>query len=63
VAGVALSPLPIIAVVLMLTSRKARVNSPAFALGWLVGLGVVGAVVLALPGQAVPASLVPLRRG
>jgi len=48
--GVALSPLPIIAVVLMLTSRKARVNGPAFVLGWLVGLGIVGAVVLALAG-------------
>jgi hypothetical protein len=48
--GIALSPIPIIAVVLMLTSRKARVNGPAFVLGWLIGLGVVGAVVLALAG-------------
>jgi hypothetical protein len=48
--GVALSPLPIIAVVLMLTSPRARANGPAFVLGWLVGLGVVGALVLALAG-------------
>jgi hypothetical protein len=48
--GVALSPIPIIAVVLMLTSRKAKVNGPAFVLGWLIGLGVVGAVVLAVAG-------------
>jgi Sap, sulfolipid-1-addressing protein len=48
--GIALSPLPIIAVVLMLTSRKARVNGPAFILGWLLGLGIVGALVLALAG-------------
>jgi hypothetical protein len=48
--GIALSPIPIIAVVLMLTSRKARVNGPAFVLGWLIGLGIVGAVVLALAG-------------
>ncbi len=48
--GIALSPIPIIAVVLMLTSQKARVNGPAFVLGWLIGLGVVGAVVLALAG-------------
>jgi hypothetical protein len=48
--GVALSPIPIIAVVLMLTSRQARVNGPAFILGWLIGLGVIGAVVLALAG-------------
>jgi hypothetical protein len=48
--GVALSPIPIIAVVLMLTTPRARANGPAFALGWLLGLGVVGAVVLALAG-------------
>jgi hypothetical protein len=48
--GVALSPLPIIAVVLMLTSPRARANGPAFVLGWLIGLGVVGALVLALAG-------------
>jgi Sap, sulfolipid-1-addressing protein len=48
--GVALSPVPIIAVVLMLTTPKARANGPAFVLGWLLGLGVVGAIVLALAG-------------
>lgn len=48
--GVALSPIPIIAVVLMLTSRRAKINGPAFVLGWLIGLGIVGAVVLALAG-------------
>jgi Sap-like sulfolipid-1-addressing protein len=48
--GVALSPIPIIAVVLMLTTPQARANGPAFVLGWLVGLGVVGAIVLALAG-------------
>jgi hypothetical protein len=34
----------------MLTSQRARVNGPAFVLGWLIGLGVVGAIVLALAG-------------
>jgi hypothetical protein len=48
--GVALSPVPIIAVVLMLTTPRARANGPSFVLGWLVGLGVVGAIVLALAG-------------
>jgi cytochrome b561 len=48
--GIALSPIPIIAVVLMLTSRRARVNGPAFVLGWLIGLGIVGAIVLSLTG-------------
>ena len=48
--GIALSPIPIIAVVLMLTSRKAKVNGPVFVLGWLIGLGIVGAIVLSLAG-------------
>jgi hypothetical protein len=48
--GVALSPVPIIVVVLMLTTPRAQTNGPAFVLGWLLGLGVVGAVVLALAG-------------
>src|SRR3954447_24736994 len=48
--GIALSPIPIIAVVLMLTSRRAKVNGPMFVLGWLIGLGIVGAIVLPLAG-------------
>jgi hypothetical protein len=51
-AGIALSPVPIIAVVLMLTSRRAKVNGPAFALGWLIGLGIVGTIVLVVAGSA-----------
>jgi hypothetical protein len=50
--GIALSPIPIIAVVLMLTSRRAKVNGPAFVVGWLVGLGLVGVIVLAIAGPA-----------
>jgi Sap, sulfolipid-1-addressing protein len=50
--GVALSPVPIIAVVLMLTSRRARMNGPLFVLGWLAGLAVVGAIVLSIAGPA-----------
>jgi Kef-type K+ transport system membrane component KefB len=50
--GVALSPVAIIAVVLMLTTDRARVNGPAFVLGWLIGLAVVGAIVLAIAGPA-----------
>jgi hypothetical protein len=46
--GVAISPVPIIAVILMLFSARARTNGPAFLAGWVVGLAVVGAIVLAL---------------
>ena len=44
--GVALSPLPIVAVVLMLATPRARTNGPAFLLGWIVGLAVAGTIVL-----------------
>ena len=50
--GIALSPLPIVAVVLMLVSGRGRVNGPAFILGWWLGLAVVGAMVLAIAGGA-----------
>jgi hypothetical protein len=50
--GIAISPIPIIAVVLMLTTSRAKTNGPAFLLGWLLGLGIVGAIVLAIAGPA-----------
>lgn len=49
--GVALSPVPIIATVLMLMSGRPRRTAPAFALGWVLGLVVVMAVVLAAAGE------------
>lgn len=48
--GVAISPLPIVAVVLMLGTPRARGNGPAFVLGWVLGLGIVGALVLLVAG-------------
>ena len=50
--GVALSPLPIVAVTLMLATPKGRANGAAFAVGWVVGLTVVCVVVLWLAGGA-----------
>jgi threonine/homoserine/homoserine lactone efflux protein len=44
--GVALSPVPIIAVVVMLTTPRARFNGPAFLLGWIAGLALAGTLVL-----------------
>ena len=43
--GVAISPVPIIAVILMLFSQRARVNGPAFLLGWVVALAALSTVV------------------
>ena len=50
--GVLVSPLPIIAVILMLLSPRARSNGPAFLVGWIVGLSVVSAVVYAISDGA-----------
>jgi threonine/homoserine/homoserine lactone efflux protein len=50
--GVALSPVPIIAVILMLVTPRARSNGPAFVVGWLVGLAIVGTIVLLVAGGA-----------
>jgi hypothetical protein len=46
--GVAISPVPIIAVILMLFTAKATANSLSFLVGWVVGLLAAGAIVLAL---------------
>ncbi len=46
--AVAISPVPIIAVILMLFSAKATVNSVSFLVGWVVGLLGAGSIVLAL---------------
>jgi threonine/homoserine/homoserine lactone efflux protein len=50
--GVAISPIPIIAVILMLGTPKAKSNGPAFALGWVAGLVIVSVVVLVVAGGA-----------
>ncbi|HET9292556.1 MAG TPA: GAP family protein, partial [Actinomycetes bacterium] len=51
-AGVAVSPLPIVAMILVLATPRGRVNGIVFGLGWVLGLAVLGAVVLALAGPA-----------
>jgi threonine/homoserine/homoserine lactone efflux protein len=43
---VGLSPIPIVGVVLMLGTPRARANSLAFLAGWVAGLAVVGVAVL-----------------
>ncbi len=48
--GVAVSPMPIVAVVLILVTPRARTNGPMFLLGWLAGVAIAGAILLALAG-------------
>lgn len=51
--GVAVSPIPIAAVIVMLFTPKARTNAPSFMTGWIIGLLVVGFIVLLIPGLEV----------
>ena len=48
--GIAVSPIPIVAVVLMLVSARARANGPAFLAGWVVGVAGLGALLLLAAG-------------
>jgi threonine/homoserine/homoserine lactone efflux protein len=50
--GIALSPIPIIAVILMLFSAKARENGPAFLGGWIAGIAAVVVIVTIVTGAA-----------
>ena len=54
--AVALSPIPIIAVVLVLGAPKARTAGPAFACGWIAGLAVVSIVVVLVLGNGADSS-------
>ncbi|HEY9332688.1 MAG TPA: GAP family protein [Streptomyces sp.] len=45
--GIAISPVPLIAVVLMLATPRGRANGAAFTLGWMVTIGVITTVVVA----------------
>jgi len=46
--GIAISPVPIIACILMLFSAKARLNGPAFLVGWVAGITLVTLIVFRL---------------
>ena len=46
--GVAISPVPIISVILMLFTARAKTNGPAFLAGWVIGLSAVALVVYSL---------------
>jgi threonine/homoserine/homoserine lactone efflux protein len=51
--GIAISPIPVIAAILMLLSPKARVTSVGFLLGWLTGI-VVAVTVFVLLSSILP---------
>jgi threonine/homoserine/homoserine lactone efflux protein len=51
--GIAISPIPIIAAILMLLSPKARVTSVGFLLGWVIGI-IVATTVFTLLSTVLP---------
>ena len=50
--AIAANPVPVIVVVLLLGSVRARVNGPAFAAGWFAGILILGGIVLAIADAA-----------
>ena len=50
--GIAISPVPIIAIILILFSDRARAAGPAFLGGWVIGLATVSTVVYFLSDAA-----------
>jgi threonine/homoserine/homoserine lactone efflux protein len=50
--GVMVSPMPVVAIVLMLVTPQARSNGIAFVLGWILGIGFVGVILLLLAATA-----------
>ena len=50
--AVALSPFPIVAIVMVLASPRARSAGPAFAAGWVVGLSTVSVIVVVVASGA-----------
>jgi threonine/homoserine/homoserine lactone efflux protein len=52
--GVAISPIPIVAMVLMLGTNNAKVDGISFLAGWLVAMAAAGALLLAVIGPADP---------
>jgi hypothetical protein len=52
--GVAISPMPVVAMVLMLMTPRARATGALFVLGWVLGIAVAGAILLSLAGPTDP---------
>lgn len=49
--GIAISPVPIIAVILMLLAPRAALTSAGFMIGWVTGIVVATVVVLLIAGM------------
>ena len=52
--GIAISPIPIVAIVLMLGTDNAKSDSLSFLVGWIVAMAAAGAFLLAVIGSSDP---------
>ncbi len=52
--GIAISPIPIVAIVLMLGTDNAKSDSLSFLFGWIVAMAAAGAILLAVIGSSDP---------
>lgn len=48
--GIALSPGPVLAVLILLMTPRAKTSAPSFLVGWLLGILGVGTFIILLPG-------------
>lgn len=48
--GIAISPLAVAALMIMLLTARAKVNAPAFLVGWMLGFLIVGVLAYFIPG-------------
>jgi len=52
--GIAISPIPIVAIVLMLGTQNAKSDSLSFLVGWIVAMALAGAILLSVIGSGDP---------
>jgi len=48
--GIALSPGPVLAVIVLLMTPRAKSSAPSFLIGWLLGILGIGTFIILLPG-------------
>ena len=57
--GIVASPSPMIAIIILLMTQRAKLNASSFLLGWYTGLIGVGLIVLIIPGLAKKSTYTP----
>ena len=48
--GIAFSPGPILAIIMLLMTKRAKISGPVFLLGWIIGIQLVGSIIIFMPG-------------